>query len=273
MSGQVAGTPLLEVTNLSVSYKEGPASLHNVSFSMNPGEIIGIVGESGSGKSTLLRAVLGLLPAGGRYTSGEIVFREQRLFSNNNRKQDWKRVRGKRIAMVFQDSGAYLNPIRRIGSQYVEAIRAHLPISRKDAQELAVRTLASMGLNDPEWVMRSYASQLSGGMKQRTAIAMAASLEPELLLADEPTSALDVTIQNEVLSELSRLCAEQGTGLIMVTHNMAVAAHMADRIGVMLNGRLVELGDTMDVISSPSHEYTRRLLDAVPELEEDMHDG
>lgn len=272
MSGRVAGTPLLEVTNLSVGYKEGTASLHNVSFSMNPGEIIGIVGESGSGKSTLLRAVLGLLPAGGRYTSGEIVFREQRLFSNNTRKQDWKRVRGKRIAMVFQDSGAYLNPIRSIGSQYVEAIRAHLPISRKDAQELAVRTLASMGLNDPERVMRSYASQLSGGMKQRTAIAMAASLEPELLLADEPTSALDVTTQNEVLSELSRLCAEQGTGLIMVTHNMAVAAHMADRIGVMLDGRLVELGDTMDVISSPSHEYTRKLLDAVPELEEDMYD-
>ncbi|PYE44405.1 ABC transporter ATP-binding protein [Paenibacillus barcinonensis] len=272
MSGHREATTLLEVTNLSVSYKDGTASLHEVSFSMNPGEVVGIVGESGSGKSTLLRAVMGLLPAGGRYTGGEICFQGQMLLGNDTLVQNWHGVHGQRMAMVFQDSGSYLNPIRSIESQYVEAIRAHLPMSRKEAKELAVRTLASMGLDDPERVMRAYASQLSGGMKQRTAIAMAASLKPELLLADEPTSALDVTTQNEVLNQLSRLCAEQGTGMIMVTHNMAVAAHMADRIGVMLNGKLVELGDTLDVISAPLHEYTRKLLNAVPELEGDMHD-
>ncbi|WP_145414783.1 ABC transporter ATP-binding protein [Paenibacillus xylanexedens] len=261
---------LVEMKNLSVSYKEGVPSLRDVSFSMKPGEIIGIVGESGSGKSTLIRAVLGLLPVGGRYTGGEIVFRERVLLRDSQ--QDWQGMRGKRIAMVFQDSGSYLNPIRRIGSQYVETIRAHLPMSRKEAWRLAVHTLARMGMDDPERVMHVYASQLSGGMKQRTAIAMAATLEPELLLADEPTSALDVTTQNEVMSQLSRLCADKGTGMMLVTHNMAVAAHMADRIGVMLDGRLVELGDTLRVISNPTHEYTRKLLQAVPELEGNAHD-
>ncbi|MBY0205724.1 MULTISPECIES: ABC transporter ATP-binding protein [Paenibacillus] len=256
---------LVEMKNLSVSYKEGVPSLRDVSFSMKPGEIIGIVGESGSGKSTLIRALLGLLPVGGRYTGGEIIFRERVLLRDSQ--QDWQGMRGKRIAMVFQDSGSYLNPIRSIGSQYVEAIRAHLPMSRKEAWKLAIHTLARMGLDDPERVMHAYASQLSGGMKQRTSIAMAAALEPELLLADEPTSALDVTTQNEVMNQLSRLCADKGTGMMLVTHNMAVAAHMAERIGVMLDGRLVELGDTLRVISNPDHEYTRKLLEAVPELE------
>ncbi|WP_342553799.1 ABC transporter ATP-binding protein [Paenibacillus sp. FSL R7-0652] len=261
---------LLEVKNLSVSYKEAAPSLREVSFSMRQGEIIGIVGESGSGKSTLIRALLGLLPVGGQYKEGEITFGDRVLLRGSQ--QHWQGMRGKRIATVFQDTGSYLNPIRSIGSQYVEAIRAHLPMSRKEAQALAVRTLAHVGLDNPEQVMRSYASQLSGGMKQRVAIAMAAALEPELLLADEPTSALDVTTQNEVMKQLKKLCIEKGTSMILVTHNIAVAAHMADRIGVMLDGRLVELDETLHVISNPVHAYTRKLLQAVPELEGNVHD-
>lgn len=270
MQLRAEATPWLEVKDLSVSYKEGIPSLQDISFSMRQGEVIGIVGESGSGKSTLIRALLGLLPVGGQYSGGEITFRDRVLLRDSQ--QNWRGMRGKRIAMVFQDSGSYLNPIRSIGSQYVEAIRTHFPMSRKEAWGLAVRTLARMELDDPERVLHSYASQLSGGMKQRTAIAMAAALEPELLLADEPTSALDVTTQNEVMRQLSKLCADKGTGMILVTHNMAIAAHMADRIGVMLNSRLVELGDTLRVISNPEHAYTRKLLDAVPELEGNKHD-
>lgn len=261
--------PLLRVNNLSVTYKGGSPALQDLSFSMNKGEIIGIVGESGSGKSTLIRALLGLLPEGGGYTGGEISFQEKVML--RELQQDWSGVRGKRIAIVFQDSGSYLNPIRSIGSQYIEAIRTHFTVSRKAAQTMAVNMLSDMGLDDPERIMRAYPSQLSGGMKQRTAIAMAVTMEPELLLADEPTSALDVTTQNEVMNRLSELRSRQGTGMIIVTHNIAVAARMADRIGVMQGGSLVEMGDTFRIISDPRHDYTRKLLNAVPELEGDIH--
>jgi len=261
--------PLLSVNNLSVTYKDDSLALQKLSFSMNKGEIIGIVGESGSGKSTLIRALLGLLPEGGRYTGGEIFFQEKVLLRES--RLNWRGVRGKRIAMVFQDSGSYLNPIRSIGSQYIEAIRNHFTVTRKTAQTMALNMLSDMGLDDPERIMCAYPSQLSGGMKQRTAIAMAVTMEPELLLADEPTSALDVTTQNEVMNRLSELRSRQGTGMIIVTHNIAIAAHMADRIGVMRGGTLVEMGDTFRVISDPRHEYTRKLLSAVPELEGNVH--
>ncbi|NUU77426.1 ABC transporter ATP-binding protein [Paenibacillus xylanilyticus] len=256
---------LLGVDRLSVTYKSGTPALQNVSFAMNAGEIVGIVGESGSGKSTLLRALLGMLSDGGQYAGGDIVFQGKSIFSHSQ--GDWSHIRGKRMAMVFQDSGAYLNPIRKVGSQYIEAIRTHFNISKKAAHAMAVDMLSQMGLDEPDRMMNMYPGQLSGGMKQRTAIAMAVTMEPELLLADEPTSALDVTTQVEVMKRLTDLRARQGTGMIIVTHNIAVAAHMADHIGVMQHGALVEFGQTSKIITDPRHEYTRRLLDAVPELE------
>ncbi|MCM3207735.1 ABC transporter ATP-binding protein [Paenibacillus illinoisensis] len=261
---------LLEVDRLSVVYKSGSPALQNVSFAMNAGEIIGIVGESGSGKSTLLRALLGMLPDGGQYAGGDIVFQGKSIFSLSQK--EWGSIRGKRMAMVFQDSGSYLNPIRTIGSQYIEAIRTHVELSKKGAYAMAVDMLSQMGLGDPERMMSMYPAQLSGGMKQRTAIAMAITMKPELLLADEPTSALDVTTQVEVIKRLTNLRASQGTGMIIVTHNIAVAAHMADYIGVMQNGLLVEFGQTSSIITSPRHAYTRGLLAAVPELEGNTDD-
>ncbi|MEO2208291.1 ABC transporter ATP-binding protein [Paenibacillus pabuli] len=256
---------LLGVDRLSVAYRSGSPALQNVSFAMNAGEIVGIVGESGSGKSTLLRALLGMLPDGGQYTGGDVIFQGKSILSYSQR--DWGGIRGRRMAMIFQDSGSYLNPIRQVGSQYIEAIRTHYELSKKAAYVMAVDMLSQMGLDDPERMMNMYPGQLSGGMKQRTAIAMAVTMEPELLLADEPTSALDVTTQVEVIKRLTNLRARQGTGMIIVTHNIAVAAHMADHIGVMQNGSLVEFGQTSSIITSPRHAYTRELLAAVPELE------
>lgn len=259
-------TPLLRVSDLSVAYGKEQAALKHLSFEMHAGEVLGIVGESGSGKSTLLRALLGMLPSRGTYAGGDILFQGQSVIGLAPK--DWSRIRGKRIAMVFQDSGSHLNPIRKIGSQYEEAIRTHIKVTRKSAQRMAVDTLSGMGLADPERVMKSYPNQLSGGMKQRVAIAMAVTMEPELLLADEPTSALDVSTQAEVMKRLRELSDHRGTGVILVTHNIAVAAHMADRIGVMQSGEMVEYGRTADIITSPQAPYTRKLLNAVPELEE-----
>ncbi|WP_307220556.1 ABC transporter ATP-binding protein [Paenibacillus tundrae] len=257
--------PLLDIRNLSVTYQSGSAALQDLSFTMKPGEIVGIVGESGSGKSTLLRAILGMLPDGGQCTSGEVFFQGKSILSYSP--AEWGQIRGKRIAIVFQASGSYLNPIRKVGSQYIEAIRAHFTISKKTAYDMALNMLSGMGLHDPQQIMNAYPNQLSGGMKQRTAIAMAVTMEPELLLTDEPTSALDVTTQLEVLKRLHELRDRKGTGIIMVTHNMAVAAHMADQIGVMQHGTLVEYEKAAKLITNPREEYTRQLLQAVPELD------
>ncbi|OMC72489.1 peptide ABC transporter ATP-binding protein [Paenibacillus sp. FSL H7-0326] len=255
---------MLCVNDLSVAYKGMPVLKHAV-FSMKEKEIVCIVGESGSGKSTLIRTILGLLPAGGRYISGDIVFQGNHLLHYTQ--EEWRRVRGKRMAMIFQDSGSYLNPIRKVGSQYIESIRTHFKLSKKTAYNRAVQLLSNMKLDDPDRVMNAYPCQLSGGMRQRVSIAMAMAMEPELLLADEPTSALDVITQAQVMKQLLQLRDTFGTGIIMVTHNMAVAAHMADKIGVMKDGKIVEWGNAESMIDSPKHNYTMKLLTDVPELE------
>lgn len=256
---------LLRVEHLSVTYtaNERPA-LHDVNLSVKPGEVVALVGESGSGKSTLLRAVIGLLGAGGRITAGDITLAGRSLNALGTR--DWGSVRGRQIGMVFQDSGAYLNPIRRMDSQYIEAIRSHLPLSRREAYQLALQHLQDIGLKDPERVMKAYPNQLSGGMKQRSAIAMAMTLQPKLLLADEPTSALDVLAQAKVLKQLRMLRDHQQTGMILVTHHMAIAASIADKVGIMKEGILLEWGSAPQVLQEPRDPYTRELLAAVPEL-------
>ncbi|WP_355321191.1 ABC transporter ATP-binding protein [Paenibacillus jiagnxiensis] len=260
-----AADTLLRVDHLSVSYSanEQPA-LHDVSLSVKPGEVVALVGESGSGKSTLLRAVIGLLGAGGRITAGDITLEGLSLTGLSRR--SWESIRGRQIGMVFQDSGAYLNPIRRIESQYIEAIRSHLRLSRREAYQLALQHLQQIGLKDPERVMKTYPNQLSGGMKQRTAITMAMTLQPKLLLADEPTSALDVLAQAKVLEQLRILRDHQQTGMILVTHHMAIAATIADKVGIMKEGALLEWGNTAQVLQEPRDPYTRELLAAVPEL-------
>ena len=255
---------ILDIKDISVKYGKNDPVVKSVSMSLNNNEIVGIVGESGSGKSTLVRAVLGLLPQGAVVSSGKIIFHDRNLLDYS--KKEWREIRGNRIAMIFQDAGGSLNPIKKIGSQFIESIQCHFSISKADAYDKAIDMLKKMRFPDVSRIMNSYTFQLSGGMKQRVAIAMAMTMEPELILADEPTSALDVTIQAQVVSQMMELRDNFNTSIIIVTHNMGVASYMCDKIGVMKQGELVEWGSKQQVIKNPQHEYTRRLLSAVPEL-------
>lgn len=262
--GGAARDELLRVCGMTVSY-DGALAVVDVSVDVAPGEIVAVVGESGSGKTTVIRSVLGLLPASGRISAGDVVF-EGRSLVGLGRAQ-WLDLRRHRMAMVFQDTGAMLNPVRRIGGQFVEYIRTAEPgCSAARARQRAETMLGRMALPDPHRVMGSYAFELSGGMRQRVGIAMAMTFSPALLLADEPTSALDVTMQAEIVRQMLALRREEGTAIMIVTHNLGVAAHMADRIMVMHAGRVLELGPTERVIDHPTHEYTASLLASVPSL-------
>ena len=181
----------------------------------------------------------------------------------------WRDIRGKEIAMIFQDSGAMLNPIRKIKGQFIEYIRIHQPMSKQEAHKKAVEMLLSTNLQDPKRVMNSYPFQLSGGMRQRVGIAMAMTFTPKILLADEPTSALDATTQKLIVEDMMALRKQHNMSIVLVTHNLGVAAHMADRILVMQDGEIVEQGTSYDIINAPQHAYTKQLLDTVPELEEE----
>lgn len=255
---------ILTMNNVSINYGGQRPVVKKVNLSVKPKEIIGIVGESGSGKSTLIRAVLGLLPRGGRVSGGEITFKGRNLLEYS--KKEWRELRGNKISMIFQNAGASLSPTRKIGGQFMESIQAHFHVSKADAYAKAINMLTRMRLPDPIGIMNAYTFQLSGGMKQRAAIAMAMTMEPELLLADEPTSALDVTIQAQVVREMMELRNQFNTSIILVTHNMGVASYMSDKIGVMRQGELVEWGSKAQVINNPQHKYTSNLISAIPEL-------
>ena len=255
---------MLKINDLQVAYGSEHLVVDRFHLSMEPSEIISIVGESGSGKTTVIRAVLGALPACGRILGGNITFHGEDISTYG--KDTWREVRGKKIAMIFQDSGGTLNPIRKIGSQFTEYIVEHSEADHKEAWKQASGMLERMRLPDPESIMKSYPFQLSGGMRQRVGIAMAMTFQPELLLADEPTSALDVTIQAQVVREMMKLRDTFGTSIIIVTHNIGVVEHMADNIAVMCQGKLVEYGTKHEVIHSPRDPYTRKLLGAVLRL-------
>lgn len=255
--------PMLDIQNITVEY-DGKPFLRDFSLHMKRGEIISLVGESGSGKTTVIRSILGLLPYEGELVSGDILFEGKSLAEYSEK--ELQKLRGSRISMIFQDSGAMLNPIRKIGSQYIEYIQKHEKMGHKAAEERAVTMLEAMRLSEPEHIMKSYGFQLSGGMRQRVGIAMAMTFEPELLLADEPTSALDVTTQAQIVRQMMELRKNHGTSIILVTHNLGVAAYMSDRIVVMQNGRIVEEGDRKTILERPSCEYTRKLLAAVPKM-------
>jgi ABC-type dipeptide/oligopeptide/nickel transport system ATPase component len=257
---------VLELQDLSITYQGTKEAAKHISFAVPEKSIVAIVGESGSGKSTIIRATIGLLTAGGEISGGKILFCGEDLQTFS--KEQMRKARGEEMAMIFQDAGSYLNPRRKIGSQFVETLRVHQDISKEEARAQAKAMLSRLKLADPERIMKSYAFQLSGGMRQRVAIAMAMAMHPKLLLADEPTSALDVTIQAQVVQEMLDMRESLGTAIVIVTHNMGVASRMADYIAVMQNGNLMEFGTRDQVIDHPQSSYTKKLLSVVPELEE-----
>jgi len=254
---------LLEVSNLSIAYGSNPI-VHGADLKLDSGEVMAIVGESGSGKTTIIRAILGCLPNMGKVTGGEIIFDGKNLLENSE--DEWLKLSGTDISMVFQDSGSMLDPIQRIGTQFVEYIQQHSDMGEQEATERATEMLKRMHLANPENVMKSYPFELSGGMRQRVGVAMGMFFKPKLLLADEPTSALDVTTQAQVVSEMMHICKEDGTAIIIVTHNLGVAAYMADQIIVMKYGDIVERGTSKEVIDNPQSDYTKKLLAAVPQI-------
>lgn len=255
---------MLEIKDVTISYKNVP-TVRDFSLTLDQGQICSIVGESGSGKTTVIRAVLGLLAGGGKVTKGDILFEGKSLLSYS--REQWRELRGTDISMIFQDSGAMMNPTRRIGGVYLEYIRTHEKnISKKDAWKKGVEMLERMRLPDGENIMRSYPFQLSGGMRQRVGIALAMTYQPKLLLADEPTSALDVTTQAQIIRQMMQLRKDYGTSIIVVTHNLGVAAYMSDYIVVMKNGMIEDEGDRDHMLHHSESAYTRTLLDAVPSL-------
>lgn len=256
---------MLDVQDITVAYSSNAEpTIEGFHLKMKPGEICSIVGESGSGKTTLIRAILGLLPPGGKVTGGSILFGGRDLVKM--KEQEIQEIRGHDIAMIFQDVGAALDPIQKIKTQYSESIAVHEKKSAKEYFEQAVSMLKKMHLTDTKRVMESYPFELSGGMKQRVGIAMGMTAQPKLLLADEPTSALDVTIQAQVVHEMKELRDRYGTTIILVTHNMGVASYLSDKIGVMCRSHLVEFGSRDEIIYHPKEQYTKDLLEAVPKL-------
>ena len=254
---------LLDIQNIDISYGD-KLTVQDFNLQLGEGKICSLVGESGSGKTTVIRAVLGLLPGAGKVTKGDILFEGKSLLGYSQK--EWRDLRGSDISMIFQDSGAMMNPTKKIGAVFVEYIRTHKDVSKEEAWKMGVKMLERMHLPDGENVMRSYPFQLSGGMRQRVGIAMAMTFQPKLLLADEPTSALDVTTQAQIVRQMMELRDEYGTSIIIVTHDLGVATYMADKIVVMKNGEIEEQGDRAYMLHESTNAYTQKLLDAVPSL-------
>lgn len=257
--------PVLSVKDLHTEFKVRAGvikAVDGVTFEVAAGHILGLVGESGSGKSVTGYSILGLIELPGRIASGEV-----RLNGNDLTKlkgEDLRRIRGAQIAMVFQDPMMTLNPVLKVSTQMIAAVQAHDNVSRQVARERARDALATVGIPSPEDRLDSYPHQLSGGMRQRVAIAIALLHKPSVIIADEPTTALDVSIQGQILAEVRRLADETGTAFVWVTHDLAVVSSLADDICVMYAGRIVESGAAADVIASPRHPYTAGLLASVP---------
>jgi peptide/nickel transport system ATP-binding protein len=257
--------PLLEVENLRMHFftKAGVVkAVDDASFVLERGRILGLVGESGSGKSMTGYSIMGLVDAPGRIVGGHIRFEGRDLVGLGERA--WRRIRGERIAMIFQDPMMTLNPVLRIDTQMIEAVRAHHDVSHAEARDRARAALAKVGIAAPDERLSSYPHHFSGGMRQRVAIAIALLNRPALVIADEPTTALDVTIQGQILHEMQKLCRESGTALIWITHDLSVVAGLADEVCVMYAGRIVESGTVDEVLDHPLHPYTRGLLESVP---------
>jgi peptide/nickel transport system ATP-binding protein len=266
----VAAVPLLEVRHLRVEFPSRRGTLlalDDISFSIAPGEVLGVVGESGAGKSLTGAAIIGLLDPPGRIAGGEILLAGQRI--DDLPYEQMRAIRGRRIGAIFQDPLTSLNPLYTIGRQLVETIRTHLPVSEEQARARAIKLLQETGISAAEQRIDQYPHQFSGGMRQRVVIALALAAEPKLIVADEPTTALDVSIQAQIISLLRRLCKDHGTAVMLVTHDMGVIAETCDRVAVMYAGRIVEVGPVADVIHRPSHPYTIGLMGSIPAMDED----
>ncbi|WP_075832546.1 MULTISPECIES: dipeptide ABC transporter ATP-binding protein [unclassified Rhodococcus (in: high G+C Gram-positive bacteria)] len=254
---------LLSVADLQIAYGAEPA-VSGVSFTVGRGEVVAVVGESGSGKSTTAHAILGLLAGSGHVTGGTVEFEGEQIDSYSDRA--WQRIRGARIGLVPQDPTTSLNPVTRIGDQVAEVLRIHGLADRRKARLDAVEVLERAGIDRPEIRARQYPHELSGGMRQRVLIGIALVANPALVIADEPTSALDVTVQRRILDHLDERIAESGAAVLLITHDLGVAADRADRILVMQGGRIVESGRTADILDNPRDEYTKKLLSSAPSL-------
>ena len=259
--------PLMEVENLSVSYTTASGTIHAVrdfSLELAAGESCALVGETGSGKSTVALALVGLLGTNGRVASGEI--RLDAVPLANAGRETWKQVRGKKIGTIFQDSRGALNPVLTIGSQVIEAVRAHQRLDKKAARAAVCALLSEAGVPDPLFFMERYASELSGGMCQRIAIAIALCNRPKLLIADEPTSALDPSIQAQILQLLQETKQRRNLALLLISHDLALVSQAAERVAVMYHGRLVEVGPAGEVFKRPAHPYTAALIECQADL-------
>lgn len=254
---------LLRYNHVDISYLGQPV-IRDVSFSLHSGEILGIVGESGSGKSTLIKAAMGLLGSEGSTTGGEICYRGRLL--NRLPPREMHALCGSELGYIFQNAGSSFCPIRTVGAQLFETMRAHGKITKADFEAQALELLSKLGFDNGKRILESYPFELSGGMQQRIGIAAAMLLNPSVLFADEPTSALDVTIQKQVVEEMLMVRETFGTAIVLVTHNLGVIGAMTDRVLVLENGRCVECGSTRQVLSQPRADYTKALLAAVPRL-------
>ena len=264
--------PLLVADALDVifdTYRGPHQVLHQVSFQIAPGEILGVVGESGAGKSMTGLAVAGLIEAPGRLAYGSVMLEGVRIDTLQG--EAIRRLRGRRIGMVFQDPLTSLNPVLTIEKQLTETIRTHLPLSEGQATERALALLAEVEIPQPEWRLSQYPHQLSGGMRQRVAIALALCADPCLLIADEPTTALDASVQAQIIALLRRLCRQRGLSAMLITHDMGVIAETADRVMVMYGGRVLETGLVRQVLQNPRHRYTRALMAAIPSVTRRQH--
>ena len=258
---------ILEYRNVDIHYGKKQV-IENVSLAMKPGEILGIVGESGSGKSTLIRAAMGLLGEGGTVTQGQILYQgtNTTIDMTQIHGEEMRRLRGAEIAMIFQNAGASLCPIRTIEEQLYEAVLEHESISKGEIRDRALELFEQLRFTNGEQILKSYPFEFSGGMNQRVGIVLAMVLRPRLLLADEPTSALDVTVQLQVLKKKKKLRDMYGTSIVLVTHNIGVVNYLADHVAVMHQGKLVEYGTKEDVLNHPQDAYTKKLIGSVLHL-------
>ena len=254
---------LLRYDHVDISYN-GFLAVKDVSFTLEPGEILGIVGESGCGKSTLIKAAMGLLGSAGMVTRGDIWYKGKNL--PDLPPKELRKLNGPELGMIFQSAGSSFCPIRTIGAQLYETMTEHEKTSKAEFLDRAMELLGKLGFEDGKRILGSYPFELSGGMQQRVGIAAAMLLNPSVLLADEPTSALDVSVQKQVVEEMLLVRKTFGTSIVLVAHNIGVIGAMADKVLVMKNGEAVEYGDTRQVLGSPQAEYTRQLLSAVPRL-------